>query len=68
MELTNEQLAEQIKRLKNEQLYKQTMIDSIVASDPEIKAMRKKIDASYTSKERSKQIAEKQVRSLEEKT
>ena len=41
------------------------MIDSIVASDPEIKAMRKKIDASYTSKERAKQIAERQIRTLE---
>jgi hypothetical protein len=40
------------------------MIDSIITTDPEIKAMRKKIDASYMSKERAKQIAEQQVRNL----
>lgn len=44
------------------------MIDSIIATDPEIQAMRKKIDASYVSKERAKQLTEKQVRTLEEKT
>ena len=44
------------------------MIDSIIASDPEIQAMRKKIDASYVSKQRAQQLTEKQVRTLEEKT
>ena len=34
MELTNEQLAEQLRKLKIDQQYKQAMIDSIVASDP----------------------------------
>ena len=34
MELTNEQLAEQLRKLKIDQQYKQTMIDSIIASDP----------------------------------
>jgi hypothetical protein len=34
MELTNEQLAEQLRKLKLEQSHKQTMIDSIIASDP----------------------------------
>ncbi len=43
------------------------MIDSIIATDPEIQAMRKKIDASYVSKERAKQLTEKQFRTLEEK-
>jgi ribosomal protein L29 len=34
MELTNEQLAEQLRKLKLEQAHKQAMIDSIIASDP----------------------------------
>jgi len=56
MELSNEQLAQQLKKLKIEQTHKQTMIDSILATDPEIKAMRQKIDASYTSKQRAQQM------------
>ena len=67
MELSNEQLAQQLKKLKLEHQHKQNMIDSIIATDPEIQAMRKKIDASYVSKERAKQLTEKQVRTLEEK-
>ena len=46
---------------------KQHEINTIIASDPEIKEMRKKIEASYLSKERSKQQAEKQVKTLESK-
>lgn len=68
MELSNEQLAQQLKKLKLEQQFKQNMIDSIIASDPEIQSMRKKIDLSYMNKERAKQLNEKQVRTLEEKT
>ena len=54
--------------MKLEQQFKQNMIDSIIASDPEIQSMRKKIDLSYMNKERAKQLNEKQVRTLEEKT
>jgi hypothetical protein len=43
------------------------MIDSIIATDPEIKAMKHKIDLSYVSKERARQLAEKQIRTLESK-
>jgi|JI9StandDraft_1071089.scaffolds.fasta_scaffold116310_1 hypothetical protein len=68
MELSNEQLAQQLKKMKLEQQFKQNMIDSIIASDPEIQSMRKKIDLSYMNKERAKQLNEKQVRTLEEKT
>ena len=68
MELSNEQLAQQLKKMKLEQQFKQNMIDSIIASDPEIQSMRKKIDLSYMNKERAKQRNEKQVRTLEEKT
>lgn len=57
MELTNEQLAEQIRKLKLEHQFKQGMIDSILATDPEIKAMKHKIDLSYVSKERARQLA-----------
>lgn len=32
------------------------MIDSIVASDPEIQAMKKKIGLSYMNKERARQL------------
>lgn len=41
------------------------MIDSIVASDPELRDLRRKIDASYVTKERARQQAEQQVRGLE---
>ncbi len=64
MELSNEQLAQQLKKLKLEQQFKQNMIDSILASDPELQSIRKKIDVSYMSKERAKQLTEKQVRTL----
>lgn len=65
MELSNEQLAQQLRKLKLQHQFKQTQIDNIIATDPEIQAMRKKIEVSYVSKERSKQQAEKQVRELE---
>lgn len=64
MELSNEQLAQQLKKLKLEQQFKQNMIDNILASDPELQSIRKKIDVSYMSKERAKQLTEKQVRTL----
>lgn len=64
MELSNEQLAQQLKKLKLEQQFKQNMIDSILATDPELQSIRKKIDVSYMSKERAKQLTEKQVRTL----
>lgn len=67
MELSNEQLAEQLRKLKIEQHHKQNIIDSIIATDPEIKTMRKKIDASYVSKERARQMADNQSRILEDK-
>ena len=43
MELSNEQLAQQLKKLKLEHQFKENQIKSIIATDPEIEAMRKKI-------------------------
>jgi hypothetical protein len=43
------------------------MRQNIIATDPEIKDMKKKIESSYVTKERAKQLAEKQVRTLESK-
>jgi hypothetical protein len=36
-------LAQQLKKLKLEHQFKQNQIENIIASDPEIQAMRKKI-------------------------
>jgi hypothetical protein len=35
------------------------MRQNIIATDPEIKEMKKKIESSYLSKERAKQMVEK---------
>jgi len=35
---------------------KQIMRDNIIASDPEIQSMRKKIELSYMTKERAQQL------------
>lgn len=56
-----------MKKLKLENQFKQNQIDNIIATDPEIQSMRKKIEVSYVSKERAKQLAERQVRALEDK-
>jgi D-ribose pyranose/furanose isomerase RbsD len=57
-------LAQQMKKLRLENQFKQNQIDNIIATDPEIQSMRKKIEVSYVSKERAKQLAERQVRVL----
>jgi hypothetical protein len=57
----------QLRKLKLDHQFKQNQIETIIASDPEIQSMRKKIEVSYVSKERSRQLAEKQVRDLENK-
>jgi hypothetical protein len=64
MELSNEQLAQELRRLRIEHSYKEQMRHNILATDPEIKDIKKKIESSYVSKERAKQLAEKQVRTL----
>jgi hypothetical protein len=43
------------------------MRENIIASDPQLNDMRKKIELSYLTKERARQLAEKQVRTLESK-
>lgn len=53
-----------MKKLRLENQFKQNQIDNIIATDPEIQCMRKKIEVSYVSKERAKQLAERQVRLL----
>ncbi len=56
-----------MRKMKLENQFKQNQIDNIIATDPEIQSMRKKIEVSYVSKERSRQLAERQVRVLEDK-
>lgn len=56
-----------MKKLKLENQFKQNQIDNIIATDPEIQSMRKKIEVSYVSKERAKQLAERQIRTLEDR-
>lgn len=56
-----------MKKLRLENQFKQNQINNIIATDPEIQSMRKKIEVSYVSKERAKQLAERQVRVLEDK-
>lgn len=66
-EISNAELAEELRRLKLANSNKLLKINNIIASDPEIGDIKKKIQISYLSQERAKQWADKQVRTLEEK-
>ena len=48
-------------------MHKQNELQKLLVNDPEIQEIKKKIEASYVSKERARQLAEKQVRTVEEK-
>ncbi len=45
-------------------MHKQNELQKILVSDPEIQELKKKIEASYISKERARQLTEKQTKTL----
>ena len=63
--LGDRDLAEQLHKLKKENAKKQIEIERIKESDPTIQDLKKKIEISYMNKERSRQLSDKQVHTLQ---
>lgn len=59
-------LAKELQKIKLQNEKKQREVDAMLANDKEIQSVRRKIEASYLSKERAKQLAETQYRKLGE--
>ena len=63
--LGDRELAEQLYKLKKDNAKKQIEIERIKESDPAIQELKKKIEISYMNKERSRQLSDKQVHTLQ---
>ena len=61
-----EKMAKELQRLKLERESKQREIEKICAESEEIRQLKEKIKAAYINKERTAQIAEGQIRRLNE--
>ena len=59
-------MARELKRRKAEENSRSLKADKIISENHEIKELRQKIQQGYLNKERSKQLAEKQVRKVDE--
>jgi len=61
-----EKVARELQRLKIENESKQKEIEKIIADSEEIRQLKEKIKAAYVNKERMAQIADQQIRRLDE--
>ena len=65
-DLPEEHLARELKRRKLEEHSRGLKADKIIAENHEIKELKQKIQQGYLNKERALQLAEKQVRKVDE--
>lgn len=61
-----EKMARELQRMKLENEAKQREIEKICAESEEIRQLKEKIKAAYVSKERAAQIADSQIRRLDD--
>jgi regulator of sirC expression with transglutaminase-like and TPR domain len=59
------ELAKELRRRKLEQESKKRSAEQVIADSEEIKRLRQLVQQGYLNKERSKQLAEKQVRAID---
>lgn len=60
------ELAKELKRRKVEQESKKRSAEQVIADSEEIKKLKQLVQLGYLNKERSKQLAEKQVRAIDD--
>ena len=65
-DLPEDHLARELKRRKLEEHSRGLKADKIISENHEIKELKQKIQQGYLNKERAKQLAEKQVRKVDE--
>lgn len=65
-QLPEDQLARELKSRKAQEHSRALKADKVINENHEIKELRQKIQQGYLNKERSKQLAEKQVRKVDE--
>lgn len=64
-DIPEDQLGKELQRRKNQEVSRGIQLEKLVSENEEIKAIKQKIQQGYLNKERSKQIAEKQVRRVD---
>lgn len=65
-DLPEDQLGKELQRRKNQEVSRGIQLEKLVSENEEIKALKQKIQQGYLNKERAKQLAEKQVRRVDE--
>lgn len=65
-QLPEDQLARELQRRKQQEHSRSLQADKIISENNEIKELRQKIQQAYLSKERAKQMSDKQVRKVDE--
>lgn len=64
-EIPEDQLGKELQRRKNQEVSRGIQLEKLVNENEEIKALKQKIQQGYLNKERSMQMAEKQVRKVD---